>query len=107
METALTTLWVLFCVAGIGAIFAVPIYFGMRKGRVLKVQADAVKALYDKGLSDLQQDPENSEKYQKVLQLGREYYAFGNRRGDPNVQNVIETRLQSEIQASLLKRKAN
>ena len=86
-------------VIGIGTA----IYFGKKGGKVLAAKVAAAKVIYDQALDELEQDPSNSSKYQKAMSIGRDYYALGNRRGDPQIQNVIEQRLASDLNARTLK----
>ena len=83
----------------IALVIGVALYYGKKKGKVLAAKVTAAKVVYDQALDELQREPSNSNKYQNAMNLGREYYAFGNLRGDPQVQNVIETRLQTDLQA--------
>ncbi len=86
-------------IAPVAGVIALAIFYGKKQGKILAAQAAVVKVKYDKALDELQKDPSNSEKYQKATALGREYYAFGNRHGDPQVQMVIEARLSSDLQS--------
>lgn len=100
--------------------FAVPMFFTIK--RIRKQAADrnahfvATKALYDKALFDLQEDPENSAKHQVALAKGREYYSFLH----PNTYDVngngvssnfrdnsgiVEAKVQADIQARTKKGK--
>lgn len=102
--------------------FAVPMFFTIKK---IRRQAEArnahfmaTKALYDKALFDLQEDPENSAKHQAAINKGREYYAYLH----PNTQDVngngvasnfrdnsgiVEAKVQSDIQARTTKGKVS
>jgi hypothetical protein len=86
----------LFAIVG---VIGFAVYIGKKNGKVIAAEAAIVKAKYDKALDELQKEPTNSDKYQKAATLGREYYAFGNRGGDPQIQMVIETRLNSDLQS--------
>jgi hypothetical protein len=100
--------------------FAVPMYFTIRKigknAEARNAHFVATKALYDKALFDLEEDPENSAKHQAALTKGREYYFYLH----PNTQDIngncvtsnfrdnsgiVEAKVQSDIQARKMKRK--
>jgi hypothetical protein len=102
--------------------FAVPMYFTIKRiGKNAEARNAlfvATKALYDKALFDLQEDPENSAKHQAALTKGREYYSYLH----PNTQDIngngvasnfrdnsgiVEAKVQSDIQARTLKGKVS
>ena len=90
---------------------------GMRdEAKTQNIRFIATKALYEKSLFDLQEDPGNSTKHQVVVAKGREYYSYLH----PDTQDVngngiasnfrdnsgiVEAKVQSDIQARTMKRK--
>lgn len=102
--------------------FGMPLFFTIKK---VKKQAEArnamfaaAKALYDKSLFDLQEDPTNSNKHQEALTRGREYYSFVHPNTYDMHQNgmssnlrdnagIVEAKVQSDIQARIGKGKVS
>lgn len=102
--------------------FGIPIFFTIKKVRkqaeVHKAMFMASKALYDKALFDLESDPSSSAKHQETLTRGREYYSFVHPNTYDMDQNgmssnfrdnagIIETKVQSDIQARIGKGKVS
>lgn len=100
--------------------FAVPMFIAGKKifkgAEARKAMFVATKALYDKALFDLQEDPENSEKYQRALVKGREYYSYlhpntydmnqnGVTSNHQENSGAVELKVQSDLQARTLKSK--
>ena len=92
--------------------------FGRKKGLALQAQVAATKALYDKALFDLQEDPESSQKHQEALARGREYYTYlhpntydmNQNGGGSNFRDnagIVEMKVQADIQARLKKGKVS
>lgn len=102
--------------------FGVPMFLTVK--RTLKQAAArnalflSTKALYEKALFDLQEDPENSQKHQLALEKGREYYSFlhpntydmNSNGGSSNYRDnsgIVEMKVQSDIQARVKKGKVS
>jgi hypothetical protein len=102
--------------------FGLPMYITIKKigknAEARNAHFVATKALYEKSLYDLQEDPTNSAKHQKALETGREYYSFLH----PNTYDVnsngvgsnfrdnsgiVEIKVQSDIQARIGKGKVS
>ena len=102
----------------IAVSFGVPLFMTIKNvGKQAKLRQAlfiGAKALYDKSLFDLQEDPSNSAKHQEALKRGREYYGFLH----PNTHDVngngvssnfrdnsgiVEAKVQSDIQARTMK----
>ncbi|MFP5492663.1 MAG: hypothetical protein ACLGG0_14255 [Bacteriovoracia bacterium] len=121
---------ILFLVGAVSviALIAVPFVLrGRKKGKIRHANFVATKALYEKAMLDLQENPEHVDARTKALQVGREYYAylhpqlcnFGSderplrHHGDPSQisfrddAEIIETKIQSDIQARIGKGKVS
>jgi len=118
IDILLPILFLVGIIALIGLVLAPFIMWGRKRGKIRHANFIAAKALYDKSLSDLQEDPESADKHTKALQLGREHYAYLH----PNLcdfgkderpisfrdnAGLIEMKVQSDIQARTKKGKVS